>query len=83
MIDKLTMKEAIDYLGVTQTAFYRLRAEGLISDGIQQRSNTRKVWSKKNLDNYLKKSSGSIAKPIESGALAAANNAFNLSIRKR
>lgn len=49
MSDLLTMKQAIQILGITHLEFYRLRDTGQISDGISMGQGKKMYYSKKSI----------------------------------
>jgi len=49
MSDLLTMKQAIQILGVTHLEFYRLRDTGQISDGVSKGQGKKTYYSKKSI----------------------------------
>jgi hypothetical protein len=83
IVKDLNLDETRDFLGLNKPRFYKLKADGVIPNGVKKTigSYTRDTWNKEELKKVRRKIYGNPPKPPETIAQSAASNAFNMCLK--
>ena len=93
MDDRLSRKQAIEFLRITSTRFYKLKEAGLIPDGVAIKEKKMKYWRKSQLTLIVDKIDAAqyktqvkpafvVVKPDYSPAYRSAFEALNKAVNK-